>query len=387
MSLRFLRNYMEKHRCTLLGAGPMSKNCVDSTIELANLHDIPILMVASRRQIESSEFGGGYVNNWSTEKFSNYVSDQDKKGKIILSRDHAGPWQNTIEQEEKYGLRHAMESAKKSIQTDIEHGFQVIHLDPSTSIFDKPDFAEILDRLFELYEFCWTVARQAGKEIAIEIGAEEQTGGANTSEELEYILSKMFAFCDKEHLPKPMFVVIQTGTRVMEMRNVGTFDSPLRIKGELPAAIQVPKLIEICNKYGIWMKQHNTDYLSEEALSWHPKLGIHAANVAPEFGVVESKALLDLFEMSGKKQLLNRFIEIAVASGKWKKWMIPDSPSSDVDKALISGHYVFSSPEFAEMKAQFAAEVSSQGIDVDSFLKVRITQSLVKYLRLFRLVR
>ena len=58
---------------------------------------------------------------------------------------------------------------------------------------------------------------------------------------------------------------------VMEMRNVGSFDSPVRIN-ELPAEIQLPKMIEICDKHGILMKEHNTDYLSDEALQWHPRL-------------------------------------------------------------------------------------------------------------------
>ena len=49
-------------------------------------------------------------------------------------------------------------------------------------------------------------------------------------------------------------------------------------------------MIEICNRYDIFKKEHNTDYLSDEALQWHPRFGIHAANVAPEFGVAETKA-------------------------------------------------------------------------------------------------
>jgi hypothetical protein len=31
------------------------------------------MIIASRRQIDSKEFGGGYVNNWDTKRFSNYV--------------------------------------------------------------------------------------------------------------------------------------------------------------------------------------------------------------------------------------------------------------------------------------------------------------------------
>ena len=52
---------------TLLGVGPMSKECVDRVIHLANTYCKPILLIASRRQIDSEEFGGGYVNNWSTK--------------------------------------------------------------------------------------------------------------------------------------------------------------------------------------------------------------------------------------------------------------------------------------------------------------------------------
>ena len=39
------------------------------------------------------------------------------------------------------------------------------------------------------------------------------------------------------------------------------------------------------------LKEHNADYLSDNALKWHKKFGIHGANVAPEFGVCETKAI------------------------------------------------------------------------------------------------
>ena len=50
-----LQNFLNKKRCTLLGVGPMSLNCVDAAIELANDHEIPILLIASRRQIDSEQ--------------------------------------------------------------------------------------------------------------------------------------------------------------------------------------------------------------------------------------------------------------------------------------------------------------------------------------------
>ena len=126
-------------------------------------------------------------------------------------------------------------------------------------------------------------------------------------------------------LPNPSFVVIQCGTRVMETRNVGSFDSPVRVANEIPAEIQLPKMIEICNRYGIFMKAHNTDYLTDEALQWHPKLGIHAANVAPEYGVAETRMLVHTLENNGLSHLAERFLRLAYDSKKWDKWMLKNT--------------------------------------------------------------
>ena len=67
-------NYFSKRNCTLLGVGPMSLNCVDSVLELSNEYNAPIILIASRRQIDSEQFNGGYVNNWTTSEFTKYIS-------------------------------------------------------------------------------------------------------------------------------------------------------------------------------------------------------------------------------------------------------------------------------------------------------------------------
>ena len=319
MNTNKLKKIIRKKKCTLLGVGPMSINCVDASIDLANEYDFPLFLIASRRQIDSEEFGGGYVNNWTTRNFSNYVVSKDKKNKIILSRDHGGPWQSIKEIDEEMNLREAMESCKRSFREDIISGFKVIHIDPSVDIENKPEIDEILERIYELYSFCWEEAHRLGKEIIFEIGTEEQSGGNNTQEELEYVLASMKLFCKKNKFNFPTFVVIQTGTKVKEMRNVGSFDSPVRIVDQLASEIQIPKMIEICNKYGIMMKEHNADYLSNDALHWHPRLGIHASNVAPEFGVIETITLLKVLEEYSLNSFCENFLKLAYDSFKWKK--------------------------------------------------------------------
>jgi hypothetical protein len=380
-----LNTFLNKKRCTLLGVGPMSLNCVDAAIELANEYEAPLLLIASRRQIDSEEFGGGYVNNWTTQQFAKYVIDNDQKGKILLARDHGGPWQSTKEVGDNLSLRRAMDSAKLSYLRDLEAGFQVLHIDPSVDIHSSPNVDEILDRVFDLYDHCWTHAQRLGREVIFEVGTEEQSGSTNTQEELDYTLNELLKFCKKNNIPQPSFVVIQTGTRVMETRNVGSFDTPLRVANELPAEIQVPKMIEICNRYGIMMKEHNTDYLSDEALQWHPRLGIHAANVAPEFGVAETVALLDVLEKNNLQGLADDFLKLSYDSKKWEKWMLDETTASDRDRSIISGHYVFSKPGCDEIKAKARKDLAKTQIDLDSHLKNEVKKSIFRYMKNFRM--
>ncbi len=385
MNATFLEKWMLDRRCTLLGVGPMSQICIDAAIELANENRIPLILIASRRQIDSEEFGGGYVNNWTTQQFADYVLDQDKAGRVILARDHGGPWQNEREKQGGLGLRKAMDSAKRSYARDIDAGFQILHVDPSVDPHGPPSAEDSLERLFELYEYCWSYARRTGREVLFEVGTEEQSGSTNTPEELKYTLAEIKKFCGKNHLPFPSFVVVQTGTRVMEMRNVGSFASPVRVADELAAEIQLPMMIDICRTHGIYLKQHNTDYLDDESLRWHPRLGIHAANVAPEYGVAETKALLAVMRENGLSDLADRFVRLSLASGKWKKWMLPGTAATDEDRAVISGHYVFATPDGVAIREEAAARLATRKVDLGAKLKAAVKGSISRYLDDFRL--
>tara|TARA_B100000242_G_C43022966_1_gene476159 strand:+ start:139 stop:1293 length:1155 start_codon:yes stop_codon:yes gene_type:complete len=377
-------NFRKNKCCTLLGVGPMSLNCVNATIDIANTYEIPIFLISSRRQIDSKKQGSGYVNNWDTETFANYVSGRDKKNFIYLSRDHGGPWQNPIEN--KYSLNEAMESAKYSYTKDIEAGYKIIHIDPSIEPNKKPSLNQILERVFELYEHCWAESNRLNKDIAFEVGTEEQTSSTNTFESFEYTLNEVKKFCNSNKLPTPLFMVAQTGTKVMEMRNIGSFELPLRIKNQLPSEILLPKVLEICGRYNVLMKEHNADYLSNASLGWHPRLGIHAANVAPEFGVKESKTFLEILEKNNFNHLSEKFIELALESKKWEKWIIKNSCASLKEKALISGHYIFSTPKFIEIKNEAIKALAKKGLDLDAILYSEVKKSILRYIKNFKII-
>ena len=197
----------------------------------------------------------------------------------------------------------------------------------------------------------------------------------------------MQSFVNKKKLSFPNFIVIQSGTKVMETKNIGSFESPIRIKNEIPVEIQIFQVLEICKKYNIFMKEHNADYLTNDSLSWHPRIGIHATNVAPEYGVAETRALLNIFEKYGDFKSKEEFIDLAFKSNKWKKWMIDKNDlKKDLNKAEIAGHYIFSNKKTLELKKRFLKKNNLSENLLDKFLKNNIKTSIKRYLTNFDLI-
>ena len=365
---------------TILGVGPMSMNCINAANYISNKHKIPMFLICSRRQIDSELHGGGYVNNWTTEKLSKYLKSKKNKY-LILSRDHGGPWQNNNEINQKMNIKQAMKSAKNSFETDICNDFKVIHIDPSLNIDNQNNLKRAIDNIFELYEYCFEISNKNKKKIIFEIGTEEQTGFSDNFLELENLVSKILVKLSKNKLPKPMFMVAQTGTRVIENRNIGSLDFPdKRIINQLPAEITLPKISKMFEKYGIYIKQHNTDYLSNDTLKWLPRLGIHAVNVAPEFGFIESLEYTKILKRFSLKKHLDIFYQIAYDSKKWEKWIENKNHNTEF-KALLCGHYIYSNKNFIESKKEVEFYLRRKGIDLNTELKKKIEECILNYLK------
>ena len=375
-----LCDLISRKKCTMLGIGPMSKNCVDVTINLANKYNVPLMLIASRRQIESKDLGGGYVNNWTTEEFVKYVHKKDVKGNIILCRDHGGPFQGNNEKERRLSLKEAMENAKQSFLVDIKSGFRILHIDPSENIHQEISIDEMLERIYELYDFCCTAAKENKKQVFFEISIGEEDGQVHRFDEINYAIIKIESFCLERHLPKPTFIVTKTGNYVMETKNIGVFEEI--IKGNRPNNVEdIKKIIDLCNKKNIMIKVHNADYLSDEVLKTHPEIGIHAINVAPEFGVIETNAILTWLSDNNFEEQKKSFLDIALKSNKWKKWMIPNSDATQNDKSIISGHYVFSNREFRTM----INNIKNQR-NFNAYLKEGIEKAILRYMKCLKLI-
>ena len=376
MKKKLIENYID-NKNTLLGIGPMSKNIVDIAIDIANETEIPIMLISSRRQIDDKNIKRGYVNNWSTEEFVSYIKARQKKNNIILARDHGGPWQNNIEIENKYSLKDAMKSAKDSYLKDIESGFDILHIDPSIDIFEQLSFEKIFERLTELYEYCSDVALKYNRNIEFEIGTEEQMVHLNSLYEFKSMLSKVINYCETVGLKKPLFVVSQIGTKVMETKNVGVLNQ----QNNNNLINKIKELCQTALENGIYVKVHNADYLDRNILKQFPLMNISAANVAPEFGVCETKAFIKLLEENYLLNLENEFLEYAYNSKKWLKWVTLGSRITDREKSILAGHYVFSDETFIKIKEK--AQKNIKSYNIDEYLKMAIKRNIMEYINYF----
>lgn len=163
----------------------------------------------------------------------------------------------------------------------------------------------------------------------------------------------------------------------MEQKNIGILNIDNNKK-------LLDKIKNICNtalSNGIYVKVHNTDYLKKNLLEMFPSLKISAANVAPEFGVCETKNFINILEKHYLFNLENDFLEMAYNSNKWKKWVMLGSQISPRDKAILAGHYVFSDEKFLRIKEK--AQINIKYINIDEYLKASVKNCIMNYINCF----
>jgi len=291
-----------------LGFGPMSDVIVDTMTNYANTYKQPLMIIASRNQVDADS---GYV--MTTKQLSDRVA-RVKTEYIRLCRDHCGPY--FLDSEKGLSSADAIEATKKTIAADIESGFDLIHIDTSR-IGEGYKVAE------ELIKFCLDL----NPNILFEFGTEENVGvAAGVSKYQEDI---KFA----SQFKNMQYVVAQTGSLTMEDKQVGKLDVD-----------NVKKLVGYANEAGIKLKEHNADYLTAEEIQLRREIGVHALNIAPQLGVIQTKTILALTNQYGIDS--TDYKNLVLNSGKWKKWHIDSNDESKVDYA---GHYCYNSDIFKKM--------------------------------------
>jgi hypothetical protein len=301
--------------------GPMSKNIVDAIIEYSNTNNTPIGIIPSRRQVENT---GGYVNNWKTKDFCEYV--RSKSDKILLVRDHAGPSQGYNEDD---GL--------ESFMTDCQY-FDIIHVD----VWKKhKSYEEGLKATIEFIKLGYSI----NPNLLYEVGTEEAIRPF-TATELDSLLTDLKKELPSEIYSKIKYAVIQSGTALKGNTNIGKYDNNRLIN-----------MINVVNKHNLIPKEHNGDYLDDYVLYDKFNNGLQSINIAPEFGQIETKVILD--EIEKNEDLFEKFYQICYDSKRWVKWVSDDfiPENNKVELINICGHYVFSEPSFIEIKNKLQSNI------------------------------
>lgn len=321
--------------------GPMSKNIVDSVIEYADKYGMEITFIPSRRQIDLE---GGYVNNWTTKEFCEYVRSHHVST-IKIQRDHGGPGQGYQDDD---GISSLLEDA---IYMDS------IHIDPWKKY---PIYEDALKWTLDLLQKCHSI----NPSITYEIGTEEGIRPIST-ECLEQFCKDIKSQVSDDIFRQIKFLVIQCGTQLLEKENIGNFDEE-----------KLQTMLSIAAKYGLTAKEHNGDWVSHDILEKKKKLGLEHINIAPEFGELETKVLLKYFSrFPADKEV---YYQLCLESGRWKKWVSSDfEPEKNKEKLiLICGHYVFSHPTLQQMKQKY--------VGIDEEIKMTITRRLHELYNVYR---
>lgn len=311
-----------------LGLGPMSYRINDILARYAKDTQRPLMFIASRNQVDADS---GYV--MTTKQLADQVNPL-RSEYMMLCRDHCGPY--FLDVEKSLGLRDAVEATKKTIAGDIENGFDLIHID--TSRCDDP--YRVAD---ELFNFCLKL----NPNIKFEFGTEENVGVAAGIK--KYKDDVHFA----SQFPNMEFVVAQTGSLTMEDRQVGSFDVPM-----------VKQLVGYANDAGVKLKEHNADYLTAEQIQLRKHAGVHACNIAPQLGVIQTKAVLSLADYFGIDA--TEFKQTVLDSGKWKKWIID---GNDSVKVAVAGHYCFNSAVYAKLEEQIG-KLCNVGLSIENQITI-----------------
>ena len=315
--------------------GPMSKNVVDSIIEFCNETKNIIGLIPSRRQVE---WNGGYVNNWTTKNFTEYI--RSKTDKTLLVRDHSGPNQGQIQDDGYFSLN---EDCKYS---------DIIHIDPWKK---HQTFYEGLEETVKMIVYCYNL----NSNIQYEIGTEEAIRRFELYE-LEELVQQLKIKLQPEVYNQIKYLVIQSGTSLEGTNQTGIYNSD-RLK----------EMISICKHHNLISKEHNGDYIPVSIIKEKFKLGLDCINIAPEFGLIETLTYLDEIEKKQDLGMMENFWKICFESKKWEKWVneIFDPYTQKQDLIKICGHYVLSNPEFIK-------DIKNKFPNIDQKIKSNIKNKL-----------
>lgn len=380
----------KKEGSTLFAVCPNSENVLKAALRAAKRAHAPIKFAATLNQVDIDRGYTGWTQYDLVRKIKEQSYSIGYSGPIIVAVDHGGPWVKDIQTIEKWNLDKSMSWIKKSFEAALLAGYDLLHIDPTVDIFNKDIKIEtVVERTIELISHVEKFRKSKKiKSVSYEVGTEEVHGGL-----ADMAIFKKFLELLKDGLQKigldyawPSFIVGKVGTDL----HTSTFD---------PAVAK--KIVEIAKDYNSYIKGHYTDFVSNP--EDYPKSGMGAANVGPEFTILEYDGLKELCAIEDKlykedkigcRSNFKEILEKAVLdSNRWKKWLKDDekdlrSLSNERKEWIIktSCRYVWAVPEVRCAQDKLYRNLELNGIDAENWVIMKIEESMDKYFRAFNLI-
>jgi len=329
-----------------LACGPMSEEIIEAVFRYSQSTGKQLMLICSRNQVDQND---GYV--FTTEEYAWYITQMRSEfpgADVIICRDHCGPGFGS---EKLCGLG----TTKDTIKCDLENGFDLIHID--LCHLRPPDDARVsahnyrLGKTLELMQFALSIK----PDVMFEIGTDENVGVAE--ENVDRIMSDIRA-C--QSVANPVFYVVQTGSLIYEIGQVGSFDSE-----------KVQMMHKALRGLGTKLKEHNADYLSAEQIASRRGL-VDAVNIAPQLGVVQTSYVLSQALIYGID--IKPFVDAVVNGRRWEKWVPSSGNPQSMLICLAAGHYHFCGIAYRELVDRLSGE-----IDVKEGIISEITRVLEHY--------
>lgn len=325
-----------------LGVSTVSRAVVDAAVAWAEQQHSPLMLVASRNQVEDADLGGGY-SGFTPQSLVSHVRARTEL--VQVCRDHGGPYFSDADA----GLspEAAADRALESLRRDVAAGFDLLHVDWSRGAGDVvAETLAVID--------CLQSSSPNG--LRFEVGTDETDGGVDRPERFAEDLRRFAS------QPGIDFVVGRTGSLVRERFQVGYFEFSA-----------VRKLTAVAHELGFRFKEHNADYSAAADLRLRAAAGVDAVNIGPELGVLETTVVARAASEHGLDAELSDFFDAAVASRRWTKWSYGAEPSARM-KAVVAGHYCQSSPQYQALLARLRERV-----DIDALVHHALASRIGRY--------
>ena len=297
----------------------MSTEVIEAVFRYSHLHRKELMLIASKNQIDHT---GGYVNGWNTKQYCGFLRKMKNKydySNVKNCRDHCGPG---------FTGNMSMDDTYKTIESDIENNFDLIHIDLCYYLGTNE---ERLEESKKAIEHCLKL----NENISIEIGTDENLGAKysfNSIKEIEDEVKFFKSFFD------PEFFVVQTGSLVKEINQVGSFNENF-----------IKECSDIIHTGNIKLKEHNADYLSSQEIQERKNI-VDALNIAPQLGVIQTGLVLNKCLIYGVR--FDDFSNVVYKGNKWKKWLYKNDKKNKYLCTQIAGHYHFASDEYKKIIEQ-----------------------------------